>query len=87
MRARRSTGALSHDEVVLAARIIVGFSSQYRLIAQTELRGRLETVLAQLDAAAQPALVASASQKLSVVTVGSRKIEAAQRAVELGEAA
>ncbi|HEY1867004.1 MAG TPA: hypothetical protein VGG70_01835 [Candidatus Cybelea sp.] len=44
-------------------------------------------MLAQLDAAAQPALVASASQKLSVVTVGSRKIEAAQRAVELGEAA
>jgi predicted ATPase/class 3 adenylate cyclase len=78
--------ALSHDEVISAARIVVGFTNSYRAIAgEAEVRSLLEAVLARLDPTTQPALAARAWDKLSQVTSGSRSIEAEQRAVELAE--
>ena len=78
--------ALSHDEVVLAARIVVGFASIYRrLVGAAETRSRFETVIERLDAVAEPALAARAWAALSRTTGGLRRVEAARRAVELGE--
>ena len=78
--------ALAHGEVILAARILVGFSGLYhRRGMRAELRSRLDAVLDSLDTDAQPALAARAWCRLSYVTFGSRRIEAAQRAVELSE--
>jgi predicted ATPase/class 3 adenylate cyclase len=78
--------ALSHDEVVLAARIATGFARSYRNFGlEAEVRSWLDAVLAKLDADAQPALAARVWSELSAVTVGSRGIDAAQRAVELSE--
>ena len=78
--------ALSHDEVVLAARIVVGFSSIYRrLVGEAETRSRFETVIGRLDAVAEPALAARAWAALSRTTGGLRRVEAAQRAIDLGE--
>jgi predicted ATPase/class 3 adenylate cyclase len=78
--------ALAHDEVILAARILVGFSELYRHLGlYAELRSRLDAALGRLDADAQSALAARAWNELSYVTFGSRRIEAAQHAVELGE--
>lgn len=78
--------ALSHDEVLLAARIVVGFSSIYRrLVGGAETRSRLETVIERLDPVAHPALAARAWAALSRTTGGLRRAEAAQRAIDLGE--
>jgi predicted ATPase/class 3 adenylate cyclase len=78
--------ALAHDEVVIAARIAVGFSRLYRHLGMyAELRSRLDAVLGRLDADAQPALAARTWCDLSEVLFGSRKTEAAQRALELSE--
>jgi predicted ATPase/class 3 adenylate cyclase len=78
--------ALSHDEILLAARILAGFSSIYkRLIGEAEVENRLEAVLERLDASAQPALAARVWYALAYLMHGSRKVEAAQRAVELSE--
>lgn len=78
--------ALSHDEVVLAARIVVGFSSIYRrLVGEAETRSRFETVIGRLDAVAEPALAARAWAALSRTTGGLRRVEAARRAIDLGE--
>ena len=75
--------ALSHDEVILAARA-AGISEFYwTLGGEAELRKWLESLVERLDAAAQPALAARAWNGLALVTVGSRKVEAAQRALEL----
>ena len=77
---------LSHDEVVLAARIVVGFSSIYRrLVGEAETRSRFETVIGRLDAVAEPALAARAWAALSRTTGGLRRVEAARRAIDLGE--
>lgn len=85
--ARSAIGwALAHDEVILAARIVVGLSGLYRRLEHgPQLRSWLEPVLEGLDPAAEPALAAAAWEALSSVTVGSRKLEAARRAVDLGE--
>ncbi|MBV8067443.1 MAG: adenylate/guanylate cyclase domain-containing protein, partial [Candidatus Eremiobacteraeota bacterium] len=57
--------ALSHDEVALAARAVVGFSTIYvSLGPYAKLRGWLEAVLARLDAGTQPALAARAWRAL-----------------------
>jgi predicted ATPase/class 3 adenylate cyclase len=78
--------AVSHDEVRLAARIVVGFSSIYRrLVGGAETRSRLETVIERLDAVAEPALAARAWAALSRTTGGLRRVEAAQRAIDIGE--
>jgi predicted ATPase/class 3 adenylate cyclase len=78
--------ALSHDEVVLAARIAVGFYRLYRYLGMwADLRSWLDAVLARLDVDAQPALAAQAWTALSSVVFGSRRTEAAQRGVELSE--
>jgi tetratricopeptide (TPR) repeat protein len=80
--------ALSHVEKWLAARIIPGFCGPYeRLIGTAEVRSQLEAALEGLDAAAQPALAARAWWALADIAVGSRKIEAAQRAVEFAQRA
>jgi predicted ATPase/class 3 adenylate cyclase len=78
--------ALSHDEVISAAHIVVGFASRYRTFAgEAEVRGRLEAVLARLNPTTQPALAARAWDALSQVTTGSRSIQAEERAVELAK--
>ena len=77
---------LAHDEVILAARTLAGFSGLYqRHGMHAELLSRLDAALGRLDADAQPALAGRAWRELSTVTVGPRSIEATQRAVELGE--
>jgi len=78
--------ALSHDETILAARILVSFSATYReLGVYAEMRSRLDEVLGRLDADAQPALAARVWHALSYVVFGSRATEAARRAVELAD--
>ncbi len=78
--------ALSRDEILLAARILAGFFEPYqRLIGAAEISSRLEPTLERLDAAAQPALAARAWYALAFVSLGSRKAEAAQRAVEFAQ--
>ncbi|HEY6325084.1 MAG TPA: adenylate/guanylate cyclase domain-containing protein, partial [Candidatus Cybelea sp.] len=78
--------ALSHDEIPLAARTLAGFYSPYqRLIGAGEVSERLETALEQLDAPAQPALAARTWCALAYVSAGSRKVEAAQHALECAE--
>ena len=78
--------ALSRDEVVLAARIVVGFSSIYRrLVGEAETRSGFQTVIERLDAVAQPALAARVWAALSRTTGGLRRVEAARRAIDLGE--
>jgi predicted ATPase len=77
--------ALSHDEVVLAARVATVFSALSSHGIYTELRGWLDEVLRRLDADAQPELAARAWLQLANVTSGSRAIEATQRAVELSQ--
>ncbi|HET6277013.1 MAG TPA: adenylate/guanylate cyclase domain-containing protein [Candidatus Cybelea sp.] len=78
--------ALSHDEILLAARILAGFSSPYqRLIGALEVSSRLELVLERLDAAAQPAVAAHVWWAVARLSVGPRTVEAAQRALELAE--
>ncbi|MBV8531223.1 MAG: hypothetical protein JO104_07885, partial [Candidatus Eremiobacteraeota bacterium] len=78
--------ALSQDEVVLAARIVVGFWGSYqRRVGQAEVRSRLEAVLERLDADAQPSLAARAWRALSVLVVGPHAVETARHALELGE--
>jgi predicted ATPase/class 3 adenylate cyclase len=77
---------LSHDEILPAARILAGFATScQRSIGTAEVRSRLEAVLERLDAAAQPALAARAWNALALISDGSRKAEAAQRAVEFAE--
>jgi predicted ATPase/class 3 adenylate cyclase len=76
--------ALSRDEVTLAARIAVGFWRPYRDLGMwADLRSWLDAVLGRLDADAEPALVARALSTLSMLIYGPRRVEAAQRAVEL----
>jgi predicted ATPase/class 3 adenylate cyclase len=78
--------ALAHDEVIPAARILAGFSGLYQRHGMlVELRSRLDAVLGRLDADTQPALTARAWNQLASTTYGSRSIDAARRAVELGE--
>jgi predicted ATPase/class 3 adenylate cyclase len=80
--------ALSHDEPVLAARIFSGFrlhSTYQRVVGESEVLSWLEELLERIDATAQPVLSARMWHLLSWTTIGSRKIEAAQRAIELGE--
>ncbi|MGB6519568.1 MAG: hypothetical protein WBE79_13815, partial [Candidatus Cybelea sp.] len=78
--------ALSHDDVILAARIATGFSVGFlHLGMYAELRGWLEAVLRRLDVDARPELAARSWNQLANVSSGSAAIEAAQRAVELSE--
>lgn len=78
--------ALSQDEVVPAARILAGFFSAYqRLIGAAQASSRLDAALERLDAAAQPALAARLWWALANLSVGSRSVEAAQRALEIAE--
>jgi tetratricopeptide (TPR) repeat protein len=78
--------ALSHDEILPAARILAGFAGPFqRLIGATEVRRLLGTALERLDAAAQPALAVRTWRTLAHLSVGSRTVEAAQRALELAE--
>ncbi len=78
--------ALLHDEVVLAARILAGFDRPYQqLFGAAQVSSRFEAVLARLDAAAQPALAARVWNALADRSEGSRKVEAAQRAVEFAQ--
>ncbi len=78
--------AVSHDEITVAVRVIVGLSPVYRsLVGELEIRNQLEALLERLDAAAEPVLAARAWYALSAATTGSHRIEAAHRAVELGE--
>jgi predicted ATPase/class 3 adenylate cyclase len=76
--------AFAHEEVILATRILCGFTNRYRmLVGEAEVRTHLETALARLNSDEQPALASRAWEGLSYVTEGRRSIEAAQRAVEL----
>jgi predicted ATPase/DNA-binding winged helix-turn-helix (wHTH) protein len=78
--------ALSHDEILTAARILSGFSGIYRrLIGTAEVRSRLEAVLQRLDPAAQPSLAARVWYQLASLSFGSLEVEAAQHALELAE--
>jgi predicted ATPase len=78
--------ALSHDEVILAARVATAFYGLFlHLSMYAEVRGWLDAVLRRLDADAQPELAARALDMLANVTLGSRAIEMAQRAVELSQ--
>jgi predicted ATPase/class 3 adenylate cyclase len=78
--------AFSRDEFALAAAILVGFSSIHRrLVGTTDLAEKLTAVLQRLDETAEPKLASLAWTALSRTTVGSRRIEAAERAVEIGE--
>jgi predicted ATPase/class 3 adenylate cyclase len=78
--------ALSHDEILLAERILAAFAETYqRLIGAAEVSSRLEAVLERLDTAEQPAPAARAWYALALISVGSRKVEAAQRALEFAE--
>lgn len=78
--------AVSHDEIVPAARILSGFFSPYqRLIGAAEVSSRLKAVLERLDVAAQPALAARMWLASAYLSFGSRKVEAAQRALEFAE--
>lgn len=80
--------ALSHDEVALAAQVVVGFSGAYRrLVGEVEVRKRLEVVLERLDSAAYLELAARTWGTLSRTTGGLRRVEAAQRAAALAEQA
>lgn len=84
--ARAAIGwALAHDEIVLATRIVVAMSEAYRSLGAVEARSWLEAVVEKLDEAAHPVLAARAWDALSKATLGSRKIDAAQRAAELAE--
>ncbi|MBV8531246.1 MAG: tetratricopeptide repeat protein, partial [Candidatus Eremiobacteraeota bacterium] len=85
--ARSATAwALAHDEVITAARILAGFVGFYgRFGLHAELRSGHDAVLGRLDADAHPALAARVWSDISSTTYGSRRIDAAQRAVELGE--
>jgi predicted ATPase/class 3 adenylate cyclase len=79
--------ALSHDEIALASRVVIGFSGIYRRVAGVaEVRERLETVLARLDDA-HLELAARAWATLSRTTGGLRRVEAAQRSVALAQQA
>jgi predicted ATPase/DNA-binding XRE family transcriptional regulator len=76
--------ALAHSEIVVAARIVVGFSRAYRQLgAEAELRSWLQAVLDRIDPASHPELAAWAFLDLSYLTVGSGVVEAAKRGVEL----
>ncbi|MFY9718853.1 MAG: helix-turn-helix domain-containing protein, partial [Candidatus Cybelea sp.] len=78
--------ALSHDDIVLAARVVAGFSGPYgHLGGYTEGRRWLSAVLDKLDANVEPLLTARVMSALSWVTFGSDAAETAQRAVELSE--
>ena len=78
--------ALAHGDIVLAARILAGFSGSYRrLVGEAELIGRLDPVIAGLDSDEHTALAARAWHALSVSTMGQRSIDSALRAIELGE--
>ena len=78
--------ALSHDEVILAARVATTFSRvSLHLGMHAGLRGWLDAVLDRLDADAQPELAARAWNQVGSSTSGSLAIEAAQHAVELSE--
>lgn len=84
--ARAAIGwALAHDEIVLATRIVVAMSEAYRSLGEVEARSWLEAVVEKLDETAHPVLAARAWDALSKATLGSRKIDAAQRAAELAE--
>jgi predicted ATPase/class 3 adenylate cyclase len=79
--------ALSHDEIALASRVVIGFSGIYRRVAGiAEVRERLETVLTRLDDA-HLELAARAWATLSRTTGGLRRFEAAQRSVALAQQA
>jgi predicted ATPase/class 3 adenylate cyclase len=76
--------AFAHDEVVLATRILCGFTNRYRLlVGEAEVRSHLKSALARLNPDEQPELASRAWEALSYVTEGKRSIEAGQRAVEL----
>ncbi len=80
--------ALSHGEVALVARVVVGLSGAYRrLVGEAEARNRVETVLERLDSAEYPELAARTWGTLSRMTGGLRRVEAAQRAAALAEQA
>ncbi len=80
--------ALSHGDVALVARVVVGLSGAYRrLVGEAEARNRVETVLERLDSAAYPELAARTWGTLSRMTGGLRRVEAAQRAAALAEQA
>ena len=79
--------ALSHDELVLAARVVVGFNTMYRTLSggDAELRSWHEAIALRLDAFAHPELAALIWYALSWTGSATQKIETAQHAVELGE--
>lgn len=78
--------ALSADEVSLAARIACGFTGIWRLNhGYAEPRRWLDALLPRLDTAAEPLMATRAWRALSTVTLGTHKVEAAARALELNE--
>lgn len=78
--------ALSHDELSLAGRSISGFAAVInRLLGQRELTCRLELILSRLDAELEPAVAVRVLRALAGAVSGSRRVEAAQRALTLAE--
>ena len=78
--------ALTHDEIALASRVVIGFSGIYRrIVGDAGVRKRLETALERLDASANPQLAARAWAALSRTTGGLRRAETAKRAIDLAE--
>jgi tetratricopeptide (TPR) repeat protein len=79
--------ALSIDDVTLAAAVAAGHAAVWTAArGAIEPRRWLETILPRLDGRDAPMLAARAWRALAAVTVGTRKIEAAQRALAAGEA-
>ena len=77
---------LAHDEILLAARILVGFHGIYmRLVGQAEVKRRLEMVVERLDTSAQPALAGRLWWAIARMSAGLRMVEAAERALALAE--
>ena len=78
--------SISHADVTLAARTLVGFASEYqRSIGQREFRDRLQRVIERLSETEQPALAAYCWRALAATLSGTHKIEAAEHALNLAE--
>lgn len=78
--------ALAQGEVSLAARIVCGYAAFWQFAGGEAVPRRwLEAILPRLDVASEPAIAARAWRRLARLTFGLRKVEAAQRAIELSE--
>jgi len=81
-------GARASGEIELVARIAAGFAIIARTThGEAEPRRWIENLLPAIDENLQPALAADLWRGLSSVTLGSRAIDAARRAVHLDERA